>query len=395
MTVAGIIAEYNPFRNGHAYLFRELRRAGAEGIAVVISGDFVQRGEAAAISKWARAEQALKCGADLVLELPLPWAVSGAEKFASGGVFLLTALGAQMIGFGSECGEISLLKEAESAISSPLLHNTMKNCLAEGMTFAAARQKAVEELFGKKTAKILSGPNNILGIEYLKAMDRFHSSLVPFTAARAGTSHENTEPSGEFASSSAIRRMLKSGEDISAYLPAPACNILQNELSEGRGPASLLLAERAVLSKLRSMSLSDYRGLPDLSEGLENRLYAASREACSLKELYDAVKTKRYPLARIRRLVLSAFLGINASLGAGNPPYLRVLGIGPNGAGILRQAKSGNSLPILSKNADAASLDDRARRISELESHASDLYALCTPKVLSCGFDHSHKLPTV
>ncbi len=390
MLTAGIIAEYNPFHFGHALLISRLRQLGATHVAVVMSGNFVQRGDAAVLSKWARAKQAMLSGADLVVELPLPWALSGAEKFATGGVSLLSALGADIIGFGSECGDMERLRSAAQALASPLLGETMRKELASGKTFASARQCAVESLFGAETAEILREPNNILGIEYLKAAEKLHAELVPWTVHREGPSHDSECPEGTSASARQIRSLLLEGRNCSELMPESAWQILSRETAEGRAPADLRCAERAILAKLRCLSRAEFSQLPDLSEGLENRIFSALQKASTLEELYILAKTKRYPLARIRRIVLSAFLGLKACHGAGLPPYLRVLGInGENGTQLLKQAAGKASLPILTRSADFLGLKGGAKTIGDLENRSSDLYALCMPKVLPCGSDRT------
>lgn len=392
MTIAGVIAEYNPFHNGHAFLIKELKSNGADHIAVVMSGNFVQRGDAAILSKWARTKQALICGADLVLELPLPWAVAGAERFALGGVSILTALGAEIIGFGSECGNIALLKKAQKALTSPLLHDAMRQSLNSGSTFATARQQAVGNLFGDETASLLREPNNILGIEYLKAVEYLNSKIKPFTIKRAGAAHHGIETIGENASSSKIRSMILSGENFSLYMPDSAYHIVTSEIESGRAPASLSYLERGILAKLRQMNPKELSQLPDISEGLENRVASVIPKACNLDELFQLIKSKRYTHARIRRIILSAFLGMDISYCAGTPPYLRILGIGKGGAEILQAASKRSPVPIISRHADKNMLNGQAKKIIELEGKATDLYALCMPRVASCGLDDSNKV---
>ncbi len=392
MTVAGIIAEYNPLHNGHAFLIGELRRMGADCIAVVMSGNFVQRGEPAILSKWSRTRTALLSGADLVVELPLPWAVSGAQRFALGGVALLSALGADWIGFGSECGNLDQLEEARHALSSPLLHDQIKKSLQSGATFASARQEAVNSLFGSGTALLLREPNNVLGIEYLQAIERLNADIKPHTVQRTSLLLSGAGESSDAGSSSAVRAKIFGGKPFSPYMPEEACRILNGEIASGRAPAHISFAERGVLACLRRMTPEQFSRLPDISEGLENRIFAAVQKAGNVKELLESVKTKRYPMARIRRILLSAFLGIEASDSAGVPPYLRILGIGENGEKVLRRAKEQNRVPLVSRYADAAQLSPHAVRILELESQASDLYALCMPQVSSCGMDRTQKL---
>ncbi|MFU0833505.1 MAG: tRNA(Met) cytidine acetate ligase [Oscillospiraceae bacterium] len=394
MLTAGIISEYNPFHLGHEYLIQRLRAYGATHIVAVMSGNFVQRGEAAILSKYARVRQALMSGVDLVIELPLPWAAAGAERFALGGVSLLDAIGVDIIGFGSECGSIDQLQEASHALFSPRLRETMLQTLKAGKTFAAARQSAVEQLYGKATADLLRSPNNILGIEYLKAIQTIGSNIKPLTIRRYGAAHDAEDETIPYASSKQIRALLRKGRDCSFMMPQTAFTVVQQEIQEGKAPASLSFAERAVLARLRCMTRDDFSILPDISEGLENRIYNAVRQATDLKTLYFLAKTKRYPLARIRRVVLSAFLGIKNQDTVGLPPYIRILGIGSHGAEILQKTSTMAKLPIISRVADFSALDQRGRNIADLESRAMDLYALCMPKIAPCGLDRNKKLIT-
>ncbi len=393
MLTAGMICEYNPLHLGHEYFLRRLRACGATHIAVVMSGNFVQRGDAAILSKWARTRQALQCGADLVVELPLPWAMAGAERFARGGVALLEALGADVIAFGSECGNLERLREASQALSSPQLREAMHESLQQGSTFAAARQTAVEKLYGGETAALLRGPNNILGIEYLKALGQTGSRMTPVTVKRRGSTHGAEETDGGYASSGQIRSLLRKGQNVSSLMPPTAYTVLREEMAANRAPANPLYAERAILSRLRCMEQSEFAALPDLSEGLENRIRSAARQAATLEELYRLAKTKRYPMARIRRIVLSAFLGLKADQVSGSPPYLRILGIGARGPEILHRATA--KLPIFSRASDRTRLNPYAREIADLESRATDLYALCLPKAAPCGLDQTEKVITL
>lgn len=389
MVLAGIISEFNPFHSGHAFLVGQARRNGATHVAAVMSGNFVQRGDAAVLSKWARTRQALLCGVDLVVELPLPWATAGAEKFAWGGVSLLNALDADVIAFGSECGSVPRLEQAAEALSSPRLGTAMRGALESGAAFASARQEALRSLFGDETADLFRDPNNILAIEYLKAMRKSGSKLSPFTVKREGAPHDSGAENGRFASSARIRALLENGGDCSSFLPGGAGEILRAETEAGRAPASLLRAERAVLAKLRGMDAESFAALPDVSEGLENRLRKAVRKAGTLEELYGLVKTKRYSHARIRRIVLSAFLGTEASRSEGVPPYLRILGFNGRGKEILRAVKGTAAPPVVTQSSDLQYLDNRARNMLQLESRSTDLFALCMPEAGPCGLDRT------
>ena len=387
MLVAGIISEYNPFHLGHAALISRTRLAGATHIVAVMSGNFVQRGEPAMLTKWARARQALQSGVDLVLELPLPWALSRAENFAFGSVALLDSLGVDLLSFGSESGNISDFENAAQALLSPALHETMQIELKRGTTFAKARQIAICSLFDKKTAQLLEEPNNILGVEYLKALNKLKSKITPFTIKRIGAAHDAEQPNCGIASASHIRRLIQNGGDYASMMPKPAAEILRNEILVGNAPTGLARIERAILAKLRTMSREEFGALPDISEGLENRVYVAARKATTLDEVFDLIKSKRYTHARIRRIVLSAFLGLNSTMSNGVPPYLRVIGFNKRGIEILHSTKFTTNLPIITNSSDILSLDKKAKNMVELEGRATDLFALCMPNAAPCGLD--------
>lgn len=386
----GIIAEFNPFHHGHEALIRVARENGATHVAVVMSGDFVQRGAPALLSKWSRTEMALRCGADAVFELPLPWAMAGAERFALGGVFLLSQIGCRRICFGSECGNAAALEKVTSVLLSPAFSTQVKSELAKGIGFAAARESAVRALAGEKAAALLQTPNNTLGIEYLKAAQLLGIQLEPFTISRRGAHHHDNAPSDGFASATAVREWIERGERWEPYVPPACAAILKQELEQGRCPANVSRMERALLARLRSMTRSDFAALPDLSEGLENRLWDASRRACSLEEWFALVKTKRYSLARLRRLLFSALLGLTAEDAHGFPPYLRLLGLRDDGVFFLQQAKETGNVPVLSHSSDLLHLDKKGRSVVELEGKGSDLHALFLPKPAPCGGNLSH-----
>jgi len=387
MLVAGIVSEYNPFHNGHAALIAQTRSAGATHIAAVMSGNFVQRGEPAILSKWARTKQALENGVDLVVELPLPWALSGAEKFAYGGIALLDAMGIGMLSFGSESGKLEDLHKAEQALSSAELWESIRSGLKSGATFAKARQNAVADLFDEKTAELLREPNNILGIEYLKALKRLNSNILPFTIKRVGAAHDASKSDGPVASASQIRGLMRSGGDFSPLMPLSAAITARHEMEAGNAPAGIVSVERAILAKLRTMSRREFAALPDISEGLENRIYAAAQRAAGLDDVYSLIKSKRYTHARIRRIILSAFLSLDSSMSSGTPPYLRILGFNRRGTEILHSMKGSAKLPVITNSSDIFSLDNKGKNMIELENRATDLYSLCMPNIAPCGLD--------
>lgn len=393
MRVAGVVAEYNPFHLGHAFHLAETwRRLGAEGAVVcVMSGNFVQRGEAAVLDKWARAECALLGGADLVLELPTPWAVSSAEGFARGAVEVLSATGVvDALSFGCEDGHIEDLTAAADCLLTPAYREALGREAGRNTSFAAARQRAAASLIGG-AAGCLSGPNNNLAVEYLKALRTLNAPLEPMAVSRRGARHDAASPEGGFASATAVRELIYAGdmEGAAAWVPRSTAEVLTRGTAFAHAPASLMNCERAVLAKLRTMSETDFAALPDggASEGLSHRMAEAARRGCSLAEVYALAKTKRYAHARIRRLVLRAWLELRRDVIPGRVPYVRVLGM--NGAGrlLLRRMEKSCHLPVVVKPAHAKKLGEEGRKLFELESRCTDLYALCSPVVRPCGLE--------
>ena len=358
MKTIGIIAEYNPFHRGHEAQLRTLRARFGENcaLAVALGGCFTQRGEAAVFTKYARAEAAIRCGADLVLELPLPWAVSSAEGFARGGVGVLDAFGCGVLAFGSECADGEKLRRIALLTGDERFPGLLREALAGGTGFAAARQKALEALAGEALPE-LGARNDILAVEYLRALDARSSGMTPLALPRFG----------EFPPASALRRK----EDFFPDLPEEAAAVFRRETALGRRAVPERL-DAAILSRLRSMTASELAALPGAAEGLENRLKRAAAEAGTLEELVTLATTKRYPAARIRRMALAALLGIPAGREKGLPPYLRVLGLNARGARCLREASP--SLPVVTKPASGFG------EIFELEARACGIYALSFPE---------------
>lgn len=384
MNLAALICEYNPFHNGHRYLLDKIRADGAEAIVVCMSGNFTQRGEPAIFDKYSRTKTALQGGADVVIELPVTFACAGAERFAQGGVFLLNAPGCvQKLYFGCECAELQRLQQAADAADNPQVQSALARKLSKGMTFAKAREEAVAEVYGAETAAILRTPNNILAAEYLKALRRLQSTMQPVPVLRTGVEHDSSCPDGKYASASLIRSLLYSGQDASAYLPPETLSCCQtNTLPVPHDRTQQL--ESAVLYRLRCMTRKDFARLPDMSEGLENRLYHASRQAVSVKELLALVKCKRYPLARLRRAVMHAFLGITQEDCPAHPAYIRLLGFSAKGREALRLLNTA-ALPLVTRQADIRQLDSAVQKQLCLEQRCDDLYALSGKSVQPCG----------
>ena len=304
MSVIGIICEFNPFHNGHKYLIDSVKKDG-DTVVCVMSGNFVQRGESAITDKRIRAKSALLCGADLVIEMPVAFAVSGAQTFARGGVKLLDSLGCvDTIAFGSECGNTEKLTKAAEAIENKEVHDKIFSLMQTGITFAAARESAVREIFGDETADILHNPNDILAVEYISALKILHSKIKPLAVLRKSVTHDSAEADGAFASASLIRDKIKSGESFEKYMPNKAYTLLKKAINDKVAPSDYGKLDIAVLAFLRKAEPKDFIGVPDVSEGIENRILASSRHANSLAEVFDGAKTKRYTHARDRKSVV-------------------------------------------------------------------------------------------
>lgn len=379
MDIIGVVSEYNPFHLGHAHHLRQSRALVGDDAAVVcvLSGDFVQRGEAAMYSKFARAEAACRSGADLVIELPLPWCAASAEGFAQGAVSLLGALGATYLSFGSETGETEPLAQLARTLLEPDITGEIKTLMANDATlpFAAARQRVLETRLGK-TGALLSQPNNILAVEYLKAIYNRGHVMAPVTIKRLGAGHDTVSESSGPRSASQLREMIAQGADVSGYIPKAANRVYAREREQGRELADKRPLEVAMLSRLRLFDEAYFNALPDAAEGLGSRIYRAVREESSLEGIYMAAKTKRYALARIRRICLCACLGITAGMGADAPPYARVLAANRKGRELLRNLARTSTVPILTKPAAVRELPDKALKIFTMGAAAHDLYVL-------------------
>lgn len=384
MKTAGIIAEYNPLHRGHTRLLEETRRLLGPDTALVcvMSGNFVQRGDFALLRKHARAAAAVQSGADLVLELPLPWAVGSAERFAQGAVRTLAASGlVTHLAFGSECGDAAALERLAAALLSEEFPPLLKQELLKGDSFAAARQRAASALLSPEDAALLERPNNILGVEYCKELLRLNGSIRPLTVKRAGAAHDAPGTASPLPSASAIRALLRAGEREKAfsYMAPAMAAAYREEARAGRAPVFRETCERALLARLRSMDRGDFAALDQGREGLGNRLYQASRTAASLEELLALAKTKRYPHARLRRMVLWAWLGLCP---AGFPeavPYLRPLAASETGRALLARMRKTAAVPILTRPAGVRRLGPDARALFSLEVRAADLYTLAYP----------------
>ena len=384
MNVSGIIAEFNPLHKGHEYLIKTAKEEGP--VVVVISGNFVQRGDVAIAEKRIRTKMALQSGADLVLELPVLWSMSTAQNFALGGVSVLGYAGCDRLIFGSECGDIEKLQKTADILLSPEFSLQLEKLSHKKETFAKLRQEAAEICEVPKG--ILQNPNNNLAIEYILAARK---NKIPFdfsTVKRVGAMHDSF-CEAEFVSASLLREKLKQNDFdfCKKYMPKSSLELLNKS-----NIADIARIERAILALLRTRTIEELQKLPDLSEGVENKLFEALRVAEDLDMLYNEIKVKRYTLARVRRLVLSAFLGADNQFFMKPPPYIRVLGFNKTGEQLLKTKLKNSPVPVVTTVAEIKRLNADSQKVFAVETRATDLYSLSLPQVLPCGLEYTSKI---
>lgn len=381
--LAGIIAEYDPFHNGHAWQLQQAKALGARRVAVAMSCGLTQRGALPLLPENVRVQAALTCGADLVFALPAPYACSGAECFARAGVQLLAAAGCDALVFGAETPDAALLMEAARVLSGAEYRTALKARLAAGArSFAAARQAAVEAVCpGTGLAALLDKPNNNLAVEYCKAILELGASLVPIPLPRQGAGHGQalTETGGQFASASALRTLWQNGgaDAAAPYVPAEVLPLYREAFAAGQY-TDLAAAQRCQLALLRSRcaGTAPFAQVRGISEGLEHRLEAAVRSSTTHAELLDSLTTVRYPRARMRRLAMDAALGYSADASPALPPYLHLLGAQKDALPLLKAA----ALPVSHSLARLAEQNAPCRAVVDAQLRACDFGALCRKK---------------
>lgn len=407
MSVVGVIAEYNPFHEGHKYHLSQAKEAtGASACVCVLSSNFVQRGEPALINKWARTNIALKSGADLVVELPSAFSCASAEYFASAAVKILDSLSCvDYLCFGSEEGNLEKIEKVAHYLADENddFKTALKSFLDQGLSFAAARQEALKNINVAPENKsiendllssILDKPNNILGIEYLKAIKRMGSSIQPVTIERVGEGYNSTKHASSFSSATAIRRYLASlkgyenileDDFLNNNLPRTSLEIMSDEFSSGRGPVFPEAYELILLNLLRRTGEDELRRLPYVSEGLENRLKSAALVSTSYQELVANVVTSRYPSSRIKRILCALLTGMTGEFldelkANGYAQYIRVLGFNETGRSLLAGIKKKAALPIITRPAGFAKMESPLlRRLFLNEAYSTDAYVLGYP----------------
>ncbi|MDF2986296.1 MAG: hypothetical protein K0R50_1806 [Eubacterium sp.] len=434
MKVLGIVVEYNPFHNGHIYHIEQSKAAtGSDAVVCVMSGNFIQRGEPALINKFARAEIALNNGVDLVIELPHTFAMSSAESFAFGAVKILDSIGiVDCIAFGSEHGNVdSLNLLADILVNEPEEYRTeLKKNLDKGLAFPVCRQKALKKyleitFFSRNEftstseimqikadpsdlSELLETSNNILGIEYLKALKRLKSSIVPHTITRVSNKYNTSDLTGSISSATAIRNSIFKSlfaeteklnnsdylcnelrtvdyelpENTVQTLPEYSKLILKKEFSLGRGPVGLKQYEAIIFALLRKLKPEQLRELPDVSEGLEYRIKSAGENSGTIEELIENISTKRYAQTRIQRILFSLLTGTTKAdtdmfMYYGGPQYARILGFNQTGRQLLSKMKKSSTLPVITKASDfKTSCNHLLARMLEIEALSTDIYVL-------------------
>lgn len=384
MKIAGIIVEYNPFHNGHAYHVEQTRRAtGCDYVIACMGGHFTQRGEPACLSKWARARMALACGVDAVFELPALFAVRPADVFARGGVAILGGLGAEYLSFGCETDDMALIRAlaALRASEPEVLSRRVREKLDAGMSHPRARGEAASEYLGLP-AEALNLPNLTLAAEYVRAIGALDLGLRPVAVRRMGAYHD--EALGRWASATAIRAAFGRGEVRAALEAVPEaarpCAI----------PEALHPMDDMLLYRLRSMRPEEIAALPEVGEGLENRLYRLCREHGSREALLDGLKCKRYTRARLSRTLTHALLGVDRKLTSDIPlpTYARLIGARAGAEGLLAELAARTRIPIVT-----AAPELRGDPCFELECRATDAWALMhdAPELRRAGREYTEK----
>ncbi len=381
MSIIGIVCEFNPFHCGHKHLIDSVKKDG-DTLVCVMSGSFVQRGEPAIFPKDIRVEAALKNGADIVLELPFIYATASAEFFCENAVRILDGFGCDTLAFGSECGDIGTLKKAAEIIANPDFDEKIKQYIEKGVSYPTARETAVRD-FSDGTC--ISLPNDILAVEYIKAINKNGYKIKPVTVKREGAGYNSLDDNESFASATLLRKMICEKDDISRFIPENTWEIYRPAADDGR-VIDKNKYELAALSLLRSKKDCIDEKTAYMSEGLENRIKAAISTETTLDGIFDAAKTKRYTHSRIRRAVLASAFGITKDIISIKAPYVRLLGFNTNASEALGKCVKKAKLPFIASYSDVAALKDEiADCVFKKECEATDIFSLSLSKSEPCG----------
>jgi len=391
MKVLGIIAEYNPFHNGHLFHLEESKKkSGADVCVAVMSGNFTQRGDPAIMDKWTRARIAVDCGVSLVLELPFVYACNNSEYFAKGGIQILNGLSCvDFVSFGSESGDIGKLREAAEAVlhESPAFKSAIRESLDGGASFPKARAFAVRAAAGEETAALLDKPNNILAVEYLKQLSLSKSKIEAFTVKRQGPGYNSAAlGSGGLASAAAIREGMKAGgaASIKDYVPEDCNDVINKVNIDINGKVNALFS--MILARILTESGDSLEEIFSAGEGLGNKLKKAVRDSENMERLISNVKSKRYARTRIQRLLIHALFDLRSQrfyeIAEGALNYARVLAFDSAGARLLKRIRaSGAGFPVITNINRQVHENDEINAVLKFDILASDLYNLIS------GFD--------
>lgn len=388
--VLGIIAEYNPFHNGHLYHLEKSKEiTGCDYTVAVISGNFTQRGSTSLINKWEKAKMALSNGVDLVIELPVLYAISSSENFADGAIKILNSLGiVDYLSFGAETADINVLKNiADVVYAEPNEYkNILSHELKKGSSFPKARENALLMYLNdiRTYSGVLSSPNNILGIEYLKALKKYNSNIEPICVKRLESDYNSTSFSSDIASATAIRSLTKnkSFEIIKTLLPSDSYSILLENIRDGHIVEDLNVFEKEIIYILRKMSVEEIANLPDVSEGLEFAIKNAADSCNSVVEFLNKIKSKRYTFTRFQRVLLYALLGItkkDMEISKNVLPYVRVLGFNENGKKLISEISRNNpKLKIITsvKKFVASNKNKGLKQMLDKDIFATNVYTI-------------------
>lgn len=401
--IIGIIAEYNPFHNGHSYHIQNTKAlTGADFVVAIMTGNFTQRGNTSIVDKWEKTKMALNGGADLVIELPTIYSISSAENFANGGIKVLNSLGiVDAISFGMEADDISTLNNIANILfmEPDEYKDILEYELRKGSSFPKARENALMRYLNdvKRYADILKGSNNILAIEYLKALKKQRSSLIPMGIKREKVYYNSTKIIDEYASATGIRNLLLHNqlEEVRKVVPSKTYSLLLNNIRQGSYVLDLTAYNKEIIYKLRSMTVKEIANLPDVNEGLEYLIKDASNKTNNLIELINKVKSKRYTQTRLQRILLYALLGISKKdmeISKKMTPYIRILGCSENGKMLLSQINRKAKVITSFKKFEKANKNRKIKRMLEIDKKATDIYTLGYKKDSKAGLDYTKGL---
>lgn len=401
--ILAIIAEYNPFHNGHLYHLEKSKKIVDPDYSIcIMSGNFCQRGDTSIIDKWSKAEMVIKSGFDLVIELPVIYSISSAENFAEGALKILNAFNNVTLSFGSECGNINVLNKFANILydepkefSTILIHE-----LAKGISYPKARENALMLYLNdvRKYANVLSNSNNILGIEYLKAIKKLRSKVQPITVKRIGTDYNSLKIKDRLASATAIRNLIQNDEDVAKLVPKSSFDILSSNMKYGKTVSGLAIFEKEIIYTLRKMSVQEIGELQDVSEGLENLIKTAADSCNTLEDLINSIKSKRYTRSRIQRILLYSLLDItkkDIQESYKVNPYIRVLGVSTHGKELLSEiSKKRSKFPVITsvKKFMDSSNNKVLKNMLSKDILASNIYTLGYDYDSKSNLDYTKKL---